>query len=280
MHPREHLDDILRCILPTDAEKKAVQRRVDEVLVHARRFTPIAELHPAGSWAKGTMLLGRKEADLVAVLARAPDAGTLDSLASHMNLLGGLRRKADTSIKAVQLTFQDDVSIDLLPVARVGTTPDGPSVPRKLRHALAGIEHVQWLKDNAHGTVLLPVIRLAKHFRNCQGGELEDLSSFAIEVMCVEMGCRGDLFQAFSEVLRKLGDGWLSANNAPRRLGDPANNNNDLLEGISLARRDGIARKANRAVSAIGAQTWSQVFPTDSGTLPPPAGNLGGRTLG
>lgn len=280
MHPREHLDDILRTIIPTDSEKAAVQRRVDEVLVHARRFAPIAESRPAGSWAKGTMLRGRKEADIVAILARAPDAGTLEALASHMNQLGGLRRKADTSFKAVQLVFQDDVAIDLLPVARAGTTPEGPSVPRKLRHALAGIQHVQWLKDNAHGTVLLPVIRLAKHFRNCQGGELENLSSFAIEVMCVEMGCHGDLYQAFSDVLRNLGDDWLSPNGTPRRLADPANYNNDLLEGISLPRRDKITRTARRALDAIAAQTWSQVFPADSGTLPPPAGNLGGRTLG
>jgi hypothetical protein len=280
MHPREHLDGIRRDIEPTDQENRIVQQRITQVTSAAGRLFPIAELHPAGSWAKGTMLRGRKEADLVAVLARAPDSATLDLLRNHFADLEGLQREPDTSFKSVNLVFRDGVAIDLLPVARTGTTPWGPSIPQKLRHALDGIQHVQWLKANAHGTVTHPLIRLMKHVRNTHKRDFHELSSFAVEVLCVSIGARGDLYEAFTGTLTSLRDGWLTPGGRPRRLADPADPNNNLFEGFGAAEFADIARRAGAALDAIKADSWTRVFPTDSGTLPPPAGNLGGRTLG
>lgn len=280
MHPREHLDGIRRDIEPTDQEIRLVQQRITQVTTAAGGLLPIAELHPAGSWAKGTMLRGRKEADLVAILARAPDSTTLDGLRTHLAGLEGLQGEPDTSYKSVNLRFRDGVAIDLLPVARTGTTPWGPSVPRKLRHALDGIQHVAWLKANAHGAVTHPLIRLMKHFRNTHGRDFHDLPSFAIEVICAGLGARGDLYDTFTGALTALRDGWLTPGGRPRRLADPADPNNNLLDGFGAAELDDIARCAGAALDAIKADSWTRVFPTDSGTLPPPASNLGGRTLG
>ncbi len=273
----KHLDDLHKGIVPTDAEKRAVQLRVDDVI---DILADIAEVHPAGSWAKSTMLKGRKEADIVLVLSKAPDDRTLEEFAAELGRLSGLKRKPDTSFKAVQLEFDDGVLVDVLPVAQDGRTPDGPSVPRKLRHALSGIKHVEWLKREAHGTVLHPVIRLTKHFRNTHAHGFHDMSSFAIEVMCVEMKLTGDLSEAFTEVLRKLGDGWLAPDGRLRKLLDPVESGNDLLADLDVDQRRDIADCATAALAAIEASSWSQVFPTDKGTLPPPGSNLGGRTLG
>jgi tRNA nucleotidyltransferase (CCA-adding enzyme) len=277
MTPGQFLDGVLRDLVPTEGELSAVQRRVDDVV---RRLPAVAEVHPAGSWTKGTMLRGRKEADIVVVLSEPPDGRTLDDLAANLAGLGGLRRKPDTSFKAVQLEFEDGVLIDLLPVAKDGRTPDGPSVPRKLRHALAGVEHVQWLKQNAHGSVVHPVIRLMKHFRDMHKAAFHGLSSFAIEVLCVEVGTSGDLAGAFQGVLRQLADGFLLPNGVPRRLADPARPQLDLVSELTPSHRADIQLCARRALDAMSASTWSQVFPRDERPLPPPAANLGGRTLG
>lgn len=280
MHPREHLDIIRREIEPTKDEALRVQARIDQTVAAVRRHVSIAELHPAGSWAKGTMLRGRKEADLVAILAEAPTDRTLRELSDLLSDLDGLQRKPDTSFKSVNLLFRDGVAIDILPVARTGTTPWGPSVPRKLRHALDGVKHVAWLKSSAHGTVIHPLIRLMKHFRDSHKRDFHELSSFTIEVLCVEIAARGDLFEAFSTTLAALRDGWLMKTGSPRRLPDPADPNNNLFDGFTPSDLADIARRAGMALDAIQADSWSRVFPSDSGTLPPPAANLGGRTLG
>lgn len=277
MTPGQHLDGVLRTIVPTQGELDAVQRRVDDVI---KLLPSVAEVHPAGSWAKGTMLKGRKEADVVVVLSEPPDARTLDELAAQLGALPGLREKPDTSFKAVQLEFSDGVSIDLLPVAKDGRTPEGPSVPKKLRHALAGVEHVAWLKRQAHGSVLHPVIRLMKHFRNTHRASFHGLSSFAVEVLCVEVGAAGDLAATFEGVLKQLAGGWLAPDGAPRRLADPVRPHIDLLADLSAGHRADIGSSARRALDAMAASTWSQVFPGDGRPLPPPAANLGGRTLG
>lgn len=276
MKSREYLAVLLEGITPTDAEKRDVQDTVDRVLAATCPILPLAEVRPAGSWAKGTMLRGRKEADIVAILAKAPTDATLEDLAGRLDGLSGLRQRPATSYKAVNLHFMNGVSIDLLPTARDGRTTWGPSVPRKLRHAWKGVQHVEWLKDHAHGTVTHQVIRLAKRLRNSHSRDFHDISSFAIEVLCVEMGLRGNLSDAFDALLSELAGGWLEG----KRLLDPADRNNDLLEDLGGADRRDIARRAAAALSASRNGTWSAVFPTDTGTLPPPAENLGGRTLG
>jgi hypothetical protein len=272
-----YLSKIHERIVPTDAELVAVQAAVDAVTASTRELMPLAEVRPAGSWAKKTMLRGRKEADIVAILAEAPTDFTLEEMRRHLAGLDGLRGEPTVSYKAVNLEFQNGVSIDLLPIAKAGRTPSGPSVPRKLRHAWSGVEHVQWLRANAHGTVTHQVIRLAKHLRDAHSASMGALTSFAIEAMCVEMKLTGDLYSAFEGFLAQLAGGWVEG----RRLTDPANPNNDLLEELRPSDRTAITRAASLALSGARASTWSAVFPSgDSGTLPPPASNLGGRTLG
>ena len=276
MSSRQYLASLLDDITPTNHEKREVQDAVDRVVAATRPLLPLAEIRPAGSWAKSTMLRGRKEADIVAILAEAPSDATLARLAEHLGTLSGLQAKPTTSVKAVNLVFTNGVKIDLLPTARDGRTPWGPSVPRKLRHGWKGVRHVEWLTTNAHGTVTHQIIRLMKHFRNCNARDFHDMSSFGIEIMCVEMGLRGNLADGFLEVLRRLDSGWLDG----RRLGDPADQNNDVITDLTVADRRDIARCARTALASATAETWSAVFPGDAGTLPPPAGNLGGRTLG
>lgn len=280
MHPRQHLDRIYRDLVPTKEEINAVQGFVNIAADEARRLVPVAEVHPAGSWAKGTMLRGRREADLVLVLAAPPHPDTLTDLRDHLEGLPGQASPPSVSHKAIQLRFEQGVSIDLLPVAMDGRTPEGPSVPRKLRHALSGIKHVHWLQAKAHGSTTHMVIRLMKHFRDRNKRDFHGLSSFAIEVLCVELARPGDLYQSFEAVLKALRDGWLKPEGRVRRLLDPVNPNNDLLEGFSASDAADVSIRAGKALEAIAADSWSRVFPSDKGTLPPPASNLGGRTLG
>lgn len=276
MRSREYLAALHADITPTDVEKRDVQDAVDRVVAATRPFLPLAEVRPAGSWAKGTMLRGRKEADIVAILSQPPTDATLDALAGHLGGLPGLRKRPSTSHKAVNLHFMNGVSIDLLPTARSGRTAPGPSVPGKLRHAWKGVQHVEWLRANAHGTVTHQVIRLAKHYRDTNVRDLGGLSSFAIEVMCVEMALNGNLADAFLQFLRQLSGGWLTG----RRLFDPADSGNDILAELGGSSRSAITARAVASLRAAEADSWSVVFPGDSGTLPPPASNLGGRTLG
>lgn len=154
----ESLDAIVKEHTPEDAEVRLVQARVDEVVAAAGGFGPIATRHPAGSFAKATMLRGRKEGDVVAVLAEAPTDRTLADLQAHLQKALPHAR-VSTSYKAVRLQFPDGVSVDLLPVARAGTTPPGPSVPRKLRHALDGTRHVEWARKEIHGSGRHPTVR-------------------------------------------------------------------------------------------------------------------------
>jgi tRNA nucleotidyltransferase (CCA-adding enzyme) len=280
MNPRAHLDNIYRDLVPTEKEIALVQGKINLVVDAASRFTAVAEVRPAGSWAKGTMLRGRKEADVVMVLARAPHSHTLDQIRDHLTGLPGLFGRPTISYKAVNLEFYDGVSVDLLPVAKYGVTDDGNDVPPKLRHALAGIKHVTWLKREAHGAVVHPLIRLMKHFRDCHERDFHGMSSFAIEVMCVEHGATGNIYDAFRGLLESLHGGWLAPGGVRRRLPDPADRRKDVLADLSASALRDVPRRAGGALRAIDAHTWSQVFPKDHSTLPPPASNLGGRTLG
>lgn len=271
------LDQIYRDIIPTREEERQVQDRLDRAVERLRSRWSTAEIRPAGSWAKGTMVRGRKEADLVVILAESPDARTLDAMAAHMANLPGLRRTPDTSFKAVQLAFIDGVSVDLLPVARSGITPDGGSVPRKLRHALKGLDHVEWFKREGHGRPTQAVVRLLKHFRDGFQTDFGNLPSFALEVLAVNAlrGRGGDLAESLGIALGVLAD----PQGLAHRLVDPADPNNDVLNGVDLTTRERITKRAQRARDAIAAGTWSAVFPAADSRLPPPATNLGGKTL-
>jgi hypothetical protein len=233
----------------------------------------VAERYRCGSFAKGTMLAGRKEADLVVVLADAPDDRTLQVLKQTLDGLAGLRHSL-VHEKAVELNFEKGVHLDVLPVAKRGLTSEGPSIPRKLRRALSGPMHVQWFIENGHQSPIQNTVRLLKHFRDRYGWK--DLSSFAIEVMAVDIlrGFPGTgMASYFGEVLSRLADGYLNG----RRLQDPASPGNDLVSDLTERDREDIAMAARRAVAMLKEGTMSAVF-TGRQTMPPPS-NLGGRTL-
>ena len=272
----KYLESKFQDILPPSEERSEVQSTIDTVRDHVGAAFPIAELHPSGSWAKRTMLAGRKEADLVMFMAEAPDSHTLDTMASHLGKLENLS-SSYTSHKAVQLTFDNGVSIDVLPVAEHGVTPDGPSIPKKLRYARFGPDHVRWYKDNVRGKRHQTVC-LLKHARDCNSRQLGGLFSFAIEVMAAEMNLTGNLAHHFKGALQLLADSWLMDGDDVRHLSDPVVQGRNLLENLSEFECQRIARCANDLVRSIQADTWSQVFP-GARVLPGPASNLGGRTL-
>jgi hypothetical protein len=272
-------------IVPSDAERESVRRALDHVekTITEKGGQPfrIAQRYPCGSFEKRTMLAGRKEADLVLVLAEAPTSSSLDDLAALFTKTPPVR-SADTRYKAVALSFEDGAKVDVLPVAKDGVTAPGSDVPPKLRHALSGIEHVKWLKEAAHGTPLHPMICLLKAFRN-EHPTWRPLRSFAIELLVVEMlhGFKGNgLLKHFHEAISQIANGWLSE----RKLLDPFDLNNDLLANVSEEARVAIASDARSALRHIENDTWSAVFPgagaVTAGEAPPaPATNLGGRTL-
>lgn len=254
----EYIAKVADHVTPEDAELRLVQSRVDKVLAAAREFAPIAEAHPAGSYAKRTMLKNRKEADIVAILANAPNDRTLGSLAAHLErTLAGHARSVSSTFKAIRVDFADGVSVDFLPVARAGRTPDGPSVPRKLRHALSGIEHVKWAKREIHGSPRHGATRAFKHLRNVHG-DLAPLSSFAIEVACVAFipfNTRG-LDSAFRLALNGLAD----CVERRGRLADPANSNNDLLADLAYGTHTIVGSRLRTAFAALNGHRPEHAF--------------------
>jgi hypothetical protein len=273
------LDDKYRSLVPSEAEMARVSDaigRVEKALENRGGPWRIAERYPCGSFAKGTMLAGRSEADLVIVLREAVDAASLDRLAGvlHEDLGALLARRPVAKTKAVGVTFKNGVQVDVLPVWSKGLSEPVADVPEKLKVGLNGRFHVRWFTTEAHGTPVHPTVRLVKHFRDCHP-ELRPLSSFAIEVLAVwELeDFWGNLADHFEGLLGTIARGDLEA-----PLLDPADHSNDLLARVTTQQRTGIARVATRAVADIASRTWSQVFPT--GPRPPrPGTNIGGQTL-
>jgi hypothetical protein len=265
-------------LVPSEAELEAVREALDRVerRIDSSAVFRISSRHPCGSFAKGTMLRGRKEADLVLVLADAPTDQTLRELEALLSKdLPGLE-SVQTIWKAVGVRFKNGVTVDVLPVAERGVTPEGASIPRKLRHALSGPQHVQWFAERAQGRPLHSTVRLLKHFRQ-QTEAWEPLSSFTLEVLAVEIlknfpgkGLAGH----FEEVLAHVANGFLRN----RVLPQPVAPGHDLIAHLDDSRKDGIESAARQALNHLRAGNLSVVF-SGRKTVPPPATNLGGRTL-
>ena len=276
----EFFEETLDQIRPTPTERSQVQARIDQAIDHIRAWNPVAELHPCGSWAKRTMLAGRKEADLVMVMAAAPDDRTLDDLATHLSSLPGRARRPEVKNKAVALEFIDGVKLDLLPVAKDGRTPDGPSIPRKLRHALSGIEHVQWFKRETAGTPLAQVVMLLKYIKQLHAPAFDVLPSFALEVIAVEI-CHDpidDINEQVFHTLEGIAVGFLNPGQELGFLRDPAVPSRNLLADLAPAELDAIQHKAGQLARNIYDGEWYALFPRD-GYLPSADSNIGGRTL-
>jgi hypothetical protein len=265
-------------LVPPGEELAAVREALDRVERRIERSATfrIARRRPCGSFAKGTMLRGRKEADLVLILADAPTDQTLRELEGLLSKdVYGLET-ADTQWKAVTLRFKDGVTVDVLPVAERGTTPEGASIPRKLRHALSGPLHVQWFADQAQGRPLHSTLRLLKHFRQ-QTPSWEPLSSFTLEVLAVEtlksFSGKG-LASYFEEILARVANGFLRN----RTLPQPVAPGHDLIAHLSDDQKDAIESAARQALTYLREGTLSAVF-AGKRAVPPPATNLGGKTL-
>jgi hypothetical protein len=276
----EFFEKTLDQIRPSPTERKQVQARIDQTVEHIHAWNPVAELHPCGSWAKRTMLAGRKEADLVMIMATAPDDRTLGELAAHLASLPGRARRPEVKNKAVALEFNDGVKLDLLPVAKDGRTPEGPSIPRKLRHALSGIEHVQWFKRETAGTPLAQVVMLLKYIKQLHAPAFDALPSFALEVIAVGL-CREPIDDINDQVFHTLEDiavGFLNPGQELAFLHDPAVPSRNLLADLNREDLEAIQHKAGQLARHIYDGEWYALFPRD-GYLPSSDSNIGGRTL-
>jgi hypothetical protein len=272
----EWLDAKYREACPSDNELQAVAQALDKVedcLEREGGPLRIAQRYRCGSYAKSTMLTGRREADLVIVLREAPTDQTLDQMRTIL-VQGTSPSSSEIHYKAIALGFADGVSVDVLPVAKVGITEPSPSVPAKLRHALSGPMHVDWFRREAHGTTIHPTVRLLKLFRGSHPA-WRKLSSFKIEVLAVDAlkGHEDGLVNHFQGMLTKVAEGYLKG----KVLLDPADDQNDLLEGMTEEERSSIADEARSALRFIADSTWSAVFQSATAALP--SSNLGGRTL-
>lgn len=271
------LDEKFRELQPLDTEWTAVQKALDATvnrLGESNRF-PIAERRPSGSFEKRTMLAGRKEADLVVILQNPPTDETLEAMKGWLT---GLRDcQAETTYKAIKLTFPEGVQVDVLPVALDGRTASGNDIPPKLKVAIQGLQHVAWFKQRAQqDKPLRQVVMLLKAFKRENRPNWRGLFSFALEVMTVralEGFKAGGLLPCFREVLAQVGNGLLQ-----QPLFDPANPDNNLIAHLDREAKDRIAATARRAVQMIDEGQMSQVFPGEQ-PLPPAGRNLGGRTL-
>lgn len=271
------LNEKLNELRPRDTEWTAVQKALDETvnrLGESNRF-PIAERHPSGSFEKRTMLADRKEADLVVILQNPPTDETLEAMRGW---LAGLRDcQAETTYKAIKLTFPGGVQVDVLPVALDGRTASGDGIPPKLKVAIQGIQHVEWFKQRAQqDKPIREVVMLLKAFKRENRPNWRGLFSFALEVLTVRAleGCKErGLLPCFREVLAQVGNGLLQ-----QPLFDPADPDNNLIAHLDPEAKARIAATARRAVQMMDEVQMAQVFPGEQ-PLPPAGRNLGGRTL-
>jgi hypothetical protein len=217
------LDARRRQITPTEGERDEVKEAIDIVSAAIRRESPIAELHPCGSAAKGTMLKERREGDVVLTMRGAPTPQTLDQFRDVL-----AREPAVDSTeklhKAVRVQFKNGVSVDVLPGAEDGLTDEGGSIPSKHRRALDGPAHVEWFQQEGHRNGAHDVVRLAKDWRDANG--LTALSSVGLEVMTVDALKTTDarnLEERFTAVLEKLAQGDITVQD-PARPGNRINN--------------------------------------------------------
>lgn len=255
-------------LAPPKGEVLAVQRSINAIL---GALNNVAEAHPCGSWAKGTMLRGRKEADIVAIMSEAPDARTLGEVA---RLVGGIEGvSVSQRHKAVEVAFPDGVSVDVLPVAREDRTPPGNNIPRKLRHARSGPAHVQWFREAAGDKPLREVVRLVKRWRDSRDIHLP---SFAIEVLAAKAVPRNRGLDAwFTATVAAVRDQFQSG---PAHLDDPVVPGSNVLQRYPPADCQRTAEEARAALVAAESGSWSRVF--TNAQVAPPGSNLGGRTLG
>lgn len=277
MNAHGWLDEKFKALRPLDSERAAVQNALDTTVDRigvTSRF-PIAERHPSGSFEKRTMLAGRKEADLVVVLQNPPTDDTLEELRGWLAGMQGCQ--AETSYKAIKLTFPEGVRVDVLPVAMDGRTTPGADIPAKLKVALRGIEHTRWFKQQAQqDKPLREITMLLKAFKRENAPKWKGLYSFALEVMTVRALAKFDgkgLLPCFREVLVQVGQGLLR-----RPLLDPADPSNDLIKHLDAEAHARIEAAARHAVQMMDEGQMSQVFPGEQ-PLPPAGRNLGGRTL-
>lgn len=202
----EWLDARRQQLTPTATERADVQEAINTVSRAIHSVFSIAEIHPCGSAAKGTMLKGRKEADLVLITKEAPTSQTLDAFRSVLSEAPNVQ-SAKRLHKAVETVFHNGVSVDVLPAAKTGLTDEGESIPRKHRHALDGLAHVRWFKTEGHFEGAHDLVRLAKNWRDANG---LSLTSFGLEVLTVRTlksaGAR-NLNECFSSVLAELARG-------------------------------------------------------------------------
>lgn len=273
---REWLHQKHEQLVPPQAELEAIRSALDAVqtcMEAAGEEWRIAQRYPCGSYAKKTMLGGRKEADLVVVLREAPTDTTLKDL---RDLLAGISsvRQAEVLYKAVKLDFFSGVKLDVLPVAKEGITESMKGVPDKLRFALNGVRHVDWFVKAAHGTPIHPTVRLAKAFKGSDSA-WKPVRSFAIELLAVKVlrNFDGDLADHFEKFLTEIANGWL----ADRTLIDPADSANDLVGNLDADQRSRIAKSAAGALEKLQSGNLSSIFAMSSGVLP--SSNIGGTTL-
>lgn len=272
----DYLDAKVRDLRATDAEVAAVGRALVQAQgIMDRRDVPlsVAERYPAGSFAKGTMLRDRKEADYALVLNHFPPGNPLEVLRSFaQNLLPGVQ--ATPRWKALELTFPDGVAVDVLPVATRDHTSNFESVPERFRVGVNGRAHASWFLEAAHGTVIHPTVILLKGIRNAHSA-WQGLSSFGLELLAVNLlpRGRGRLEPALRSVLSALADrpGLLLS------LTDPADPTNRPLVRLTESQLLGVQRSARELLSSLDRGQPSSLFVAG---IPATAHNLGGRPLG
>lgn len=264
------LDTRRQELIPAESERREVQSAVDDVCSTLRADWRIAEVYPCGSAAKGTMLRGRKEADVVLVMRDAPVPQTLEYFRSLLAAGAGVRA-VTIRHKAVCVEFQNGVSVDVLPAASEGMTEPGGSIPGKHRRAMDGRKHVEWFQREGHATGAHDVVRLTKHWRDVQGLS-EILCSFGLEVLTVEVlraAGGGSLENRFTHVLEGL---------AQRRaqVQDPARPS-QWVNNLTPSEQDRVCRAARASLEHLRQGNPSLAFAGRS--YPGGLSGLGGAPL-
>lgn len=261
MSTKEWLDARRREVTPTAAEEARVQGALDAVQSRLVREVSIAEIHPAGSAAKRTMLSGRNEGDLVLVMRGAPTQETLDQFAQVLAEVPGVE-KVEAKYKAVQTQFRNGVSVDVLPAVKDGLTLPGDSIPRKHRHAMDGPKHVEWFQREGHAVGAHDTVRLLKSWRDEH--HLSELSSFGLEVLTVQalQNLRsGPLDARFEAVLERLASGEIP-------VMDPVRDSN-WVNRLAPHEKERVMRAAQESLTSLRHGNLPRVFagPTYPGSV-------------
>ena len=208
----------------------------------------LRQVHPSGSFAKGTANSSGTDIDLFISLSENvpnPMRDIYGTLINKMNEKGFKPKKQNVSIGVIVNGF----AVDLVPAKRQNSYSEDHSLYRRRANTWTKTNVTKHI-DHVARSGRAQEIRVLKLWRDQNG---LDLPSFYLELTAIVAlsGATGGLSNGVWRAFHYLRDTFPNA-----RVIDPANTNNVISDDLSAAGRSKIK---TAAAAALGAANWDQI---------------------